>query len=308
MKKPVRKNSSRGDVGEFIVATRVSEMEGKYNHIGGNYPSIDGQIQLEDPDTGAFYYLNVQVKTGTKCISGNKAKRKFFSLNLEKKHIFDWQQSNSPTIAVWVDLDDDSAEKCVLWADAKLARLGATKLRLYRKNLFNETALPKLLDIARKHAGRPDIARLRSAALFSITLAEVKQQAWEFYSQWRSDGSVSPTFGRVNITLRGWRHLTRPSSSIPAIIHKLSLLRMARELLETSHQSRFLRRIEPSRNAGELVGDPSITKELHSVYGLHQSSYQADIIVEVVLEVTKINGWPCLTKFYGVHEKRDWYT
>jgi hypothetical protein len=308
MKQSGSENSILGDRGEFAVGELVSKMGAKFTLIGGNHPSIDGQIQLKDPDTGTFYYLQVQVKTGTNCITGFNAKRKFFFLNLEKKHIFDWKLSNSPIIAVWVNLDDDRAKEYALWADAKLARLGATKLKLYRKNLINKAAFPKILDIARKNAGRPDIARLSSLALFPTTLAEVKHQAWDFYSQWRSDGSVSPMFGRVDITLRGWRHLTRPSASVAAIIHKLSLLRMARELLETSNQSRFLRRIEKRGEDGELVGDQSITKELHSVYGLHQSRYQADIIVEVVLEVTKINGYHRLTKLYGVHEKRDWYT
>ena len=308
MKQNGRENSSLGDEGEFFVGQLVSRMGAKYTQIGGNHPSIDGQIQLKDPDSGAFYYLQIQVKTGTNCISGLKSKRKFLFLNLEKKHIFDWKLSNSPTIAVWVNLENDSAKQHALWADAKLARLGATRLKLYRKNLFDEAALPKLLDIARKNAGRPDIARLSSATLSPTTFADVKQQAWGFYSQWRSDGSVSPKFGKVYVTLKGWRHINRPSSSLPAIIHKLSLLQMARELLETSNQSRFLRRIEQRGEDGELVGDRSIIKELHSVYGLHQSSYQADIIVEVVLEVTKISGYPYLTKLYGVHEKRDWYT
>jgi len=137
--------------------------------------------------------------------------------------------------------------------------------------------------------------RLNAPFLFYDKVSDVKKMAWEFYSNWRQKGSTSPKFGKVDISLKGWRHITRVSNSQKSIIHKLNLLPCAKQLLETSKFSNFLRKSEYY-----LPG-----KELHCIWGLYETKYQPDIIVEVVLEITKYNMNNRKVVFYGVCEKKE---
>lgn len=323
MAKRLGKQDNLAQQGVAFVKLRAAEMGFVFTPTGDKTPSIDGHLQGWDETSDTNLYIAVQIKTGNSYARGLKTSSEFIHVSpLRREDILDWKHSNIPVILVWVS--SDGSKRFALWGNAKLAKLASRTLKISKKSLFNQEARPKLLELARIGAGSPTIPRLTKPPLFPTRVSEVKKRAWKFYSEWREQGSNSPIFGKVDITLKGWRHITRVSSSQREVIHKLSLLPCARELIDTCTQSLFLRKIEdqvmdyttelhsPSRlislgKALELWARGKRKREFHALRGLYRSRFQADVMVEVILEVTKVNERVMTTKLYSIHEKRSWY-
>lgn len=123
--------------------------------------------------------------------------------------------------------------------------------------------------------------RLDAPPLFPIRLSDVKGEAWEYFSIWRRDRCWSPVFGEVKITRRAWKHMTRVSRPQREACHKLSLLPCARELIQKARSARRVRVLVNPRRPSR------IQRELYVLRGPHKSPFQADIKVEVVIEVAR---------------------
>jgi hypothetical protein len=175
-------------------------------------------------------------------------------------------------------------------------------------------------EISERKYPNPTMRLLAPPSVFT-RVSEVKAQAWAFYSIWRREGSLSPRFGKVDITLKGWRHMVRVSRSQAEVCHKLSLLRCAKELIEKATQSVKLRQLDRP----EVVDDPrsvrrnsatasmretsggSTERELHLLRGRRLQPFRPAIAIEVVLEVTisqQDPGAVLSTTFYSVYERR----
>ena len=158
----------------------------------------------------------------------------------------------------------------------------------------------ELLELSEK---RYPSVKLGTSLLFPHRVSDVKKQAWRFYSEWRREGSISPRFGKVEITLKAWRHIASRSRPQSEVCHKLSLLPCARELINLTHESVMVRTIveRPVIWHGAVR---QISTELHALRAPRESRFQADINVEVILEVTKEYGAVIGTKFLSVCERR----
>jgi hypothetical protein len=155
--------------------------------------------------------------------------------------------------------------------------------------------------MARKHVGFPTVRIIDHPPLCASAIKVAKQKAWQFYRSWRKESPISPVFGPITISLRCWRHITRVGLSEREIIHKLSLLSCARELIIASIQARFLRLLEDSDARG---GYRNVVRELHSISGMYVSHYQSDILVEVVIEVKRA-GRRTTNTLYSIQEVRQ---
>jgi hypothetical protein len=179
-----------------------------------------------------------------------------------------------------------------MWVSASEIELRSGRVKLRRSHIFDKNARPRIEELAREYAGRPSIPVLQSRPL-TTTLQEAKEEAWKFYRDWRGIGSFSPRYGYVGVTLRAWRHLTKASSPADMIIHRLSLLPCAKELIELSSKGALVRVTSPD----------GPRTELQSVRGVVRPKFRAAIVVEVVLEVR----FPCeryrATKLYSVYER-----
>jgi SIR2-like domain len=146
----------------------------------------------------------------------------------------------------------------------------------------------ELLDLGRrKHPAAA--VRLDSPPLPLQRVREAKKIAREFYDAWRRDvalgRSSSPVLGAVGVTLRGWRHITRAGPPAREICHRLSLIPCAREVVEKATDKKDVR---------HLFG-----KTLIALEGTYRSPYQADVVVEVIIE--RSGG---RASFLSVHERR----
>ncbi len=168
-------------------------------------------------------------------------------------------------------------------------------------------------------------SRLSAAPSLFTKVSQVKPQAWAFYSKWREEGSQSPLFGKVDITLKGWRHVVRVSRSQAEVCHKLSLLRCAKELVEKATQSVKLRDLDrrvgsswsealknavgvtPQRiRSTDHLGRP-VERELHVIHGRSLPPFRPPIEIEVVLLVARPQQDTrsiLSTTFYSVYELR----
>ena len=195
-----------------------------------------------------------------------------------------------PTIVVWVG--DSQTGKFALWQSTTVADPRAKSIKISKTSVFDEGSLPKLQDMARNWTGTPRVPILKNHPLGPSRVRDVRNAAWEYFSNWRELGSYSPRFGQVDITLKAWRHLTRASSSQREIIHKLSLLICAKELIEKTSRSTLFRSGRDQRN------------ELHLLRGICSKRYREDILVEVILEASMDSQQTASTKLYSIHERR----
>lgn len=68
---------------------------------------------------------------------------------------------------------------------------------------------------------------------------KIKEEAWEFYKQWREQPSYSPALkAEIKISRKGWLHISGAfggkKRTLADIYRRLSLLPKAREIIETS--------------------------------------------------------------------------
>ena len=317
MGKRLGQSTATGHKGEQFVRSWATEMECVNLIPETSAPSIDGQIQLYDTKIDANLYLAFQAKCGNSHIGRFKADSKYVVLKLDAEDIVNWRKANIPVIIIWVS-DDPPTKRYALWTEAARARPGANQIKISKRALLDAKAFPQLLEVARTHAGFPSIPKLCGSPLFPVNVSSIKGTSRNFYTRWQHEGSVSPIFGKVDVSLKAWRHITRRSSPQRDVCHKLSLLRFAREIVEISTKSRFLRLLDEDRKLVRehhaAQEDPPLVysypvkrklrRELHAVCGLYCSRYRTDMTVEVVLEVLKIDNHIVKTKLYGVHEKR----
>ncbi|HEX5398697.1 MAG TPA: DUF4365 domain-containing protein, partial [Verrucomicrobiae bacterium] len=224
-----------GQRGENVVKYLMDQMSPHSTFLpaGQKTPSIDGTLQLFDPDHKCHRYINVQVKSGDSHVQGRWGS-KGVKLRLDLADIRNWKKANIPTIVVWVPGDETKME--AYWRNAQFAKLTLTGVKLKASNKLDKSAFAPLLRLAREHAGVLTTPVISSVPLYPKKVGDVKQIAWNFCLDWRKNGSRNPLLKDIKITLKGWRHLTRPKLSQRLICHKLSLLPCAQEIIETSRQ------------------------------------------------------------------------
>lgn len=186
-----------------------------------------------------------------------------------------------------------SQEQCRRWRE-----IGVEIIR-YEEHRELRGFFSELLDVSES---KYPSTRLKSLPLVFTKVRDIKAQAWVFYSEWKVKGSSSPRFGMVNVTVKGWRHLTQGSRPQVEVCHKLTLLRCAKEIVEKSWDSTLVRTLGPYKDE---IGR-TITRELHALRGQSRQRFRAGIWVYVILEVKKLvtDGSVVSTSFYSVYERR----
>lgn len=279
---------SRAIQAELFVRDRIEKMGFKYSSTTA-LPAIQGVIQVR---TRPSRRIAVQVRTDKKAQIEHDRRGSYVSLHLDHTEIINWKLLGLPVIIVWVNLDRNGSIAQVLWRNANRANTRSGQIRIPTGAVFGSKTTTRNLKNLTAHTWKPKLISLKKQMLFPQKVAEVRKQAWEYYRQWRIDGARSPLFERVEITLKAWRHMTRRSLSQRAVIHKLSLLPFARELIETSERSKCVRKLAGS------------SREFHSLMGIYRSKHQADATIEVILEVEPTYRGIQKVRFLSVLERR----
>ncbi len=259
---------------------------------GQKTPSIDGTLQIFDTEHACSRYINVQIKSGDSHVK-NRWSEKGAMLYLSIEDIKNWKEARIPTIVVWVPGDESKIE--AFWRNAQWAKIRSAGVKLKTSNKFDNGAVGPLLKLAREHAGVLAAPLLASPPLFTPKVRDFKDVAWNFYSDWRNEGARNPLLKEVNITLKGWRHLTRVGQPQSVICHKLSLLPYAKEIIESSRELRFMRRSAKYQRKVDLVRVTGALKERHRFAA----------IIDVVLEREfAANSARAEYTFLSVYERR----
>lgn len=292
-------NNEKGKMAEDWVQYRVGQMGGTYVRAPEKTRLIDGYIILADTEMSIQFHIAVQVKGGNSYVASRRRKDRgnYIYLKLNTKDVMQWHLLKVPIVVVWVQDPSDPGSKS-LWADATRAKKASGRLKIHPGAAFNQDALKKLLSFAKQHSGTPSVPELKSSPLISNKVCDIKKAAKKFYNAWQKESCISPAFGRVDITLQGWRHLTRNTLAQLDITHRLALLPFAKETLEIASQSQFVRRLESYRSR----------RELHIVNGLYKPKHKAELIVEVVVEIEKKGKRIRKAKLYSLYERRSWRT
>jgi len=287
-----------GNKGESFVISWAAEMEGLFSKGGEKTPSIDGVIHLHDAERNTNIALGVQIKTGESYVNRRSAKRGYYWLRVNRQDMLDWHSGNLPVIVVWVNWDSDPTKRYALWCNPRFSKPGTSKIKLPIEHKCNSSSASKLITLIRIHSRQPSIPLLSAGPLYPTKVSDIKPLAWQFYRSWQATGSNSPVFGHVKVTRNCWRHITRVSKPQRSVIHRLALLPAARELLEKATRSRFLRILKPPGLGCE--------RTLRGICGVYRKVYQADVMVEAIVEVTNFGGRKQV-KLYAIHEKRNWF-
>jgi hypothetical protein len=146
-------------------------------------------------------------------------------------------------------------------------------------------------------------SRLKSQPLALTKVADIKAQAWEFYSKWKQAGSYCPALKmNVSVTVKGWKHVTRGSRPQPEVCHKLALLPCAQEVIETCPEAVPVRTLEPIFETRQRV----VLRDLYALRGRSPQRFRSDIWVYVVIEVKRryLDNSILNASFYSVYERR----
>jgi hypothetical protein len=299
-KNPSSMNKDQSDKlgrdGENLVKLLLERLGARYTPAAEKTPSIDGQIQIYDEGSSGYLYVNAQVKTGHSYLR-RRVRDKLY-IKVEPPDVRKWLLSNTPVVLIWVDpVSDDWRDWRAYWGDARLGKPNAGQFAIRDWSVLDDGSLQRLRELARIGAGRPSIAPLRGPLLPVADLPDVRRQALEAYRDWCLTGAWSPKFGPIEIKLKAWRHITRTGQSRHALLHRLSLLPLARYVLQTASRSYFLRALPDHRGRWEL----------HAVRGLYRPQYRADMLVEVVIKVQRKGNRMVNAELYSLHERRGWY-
>ena len=279
---------SRALQAELFIRDRIEKMGFRYFATTG-LPGIQGVIQLRTRRSGR---IAVQVRTDKRVVTDGDRRGSYILLNLDPREIVSWELIGLPVIIVWVKIDNSGSIAYALWRNANRAHRTSGRIKMPTEARLGSKGTTRSLKKLHAHMWKPNVISLKEKLLFPQRVSEIRGQAWEYYRQWRLDGAISPVFNEVEITLKAWRHMTRRAISQRAIIHKLSLLPFARELVETAQKSKCVRSL------------PHNGRELHSLRGVFTSTYQANATIEVILEVQKKASGKQRVRFLSVLERR----
>ena len=211
-----------------------------------------------------------------------------YSVRIDPKLADYFLEAKSPSIYVWYY---DERRKA-FWSEVHHSNLTPKKHRIQipKKQSLGLHSSGDLLDITRRWWGIEDnLPRLECITIPRVRVSDVKQSARDFYDEWRNEHFVSSAFGHVNITLKGWRHLTMASRPQQQIVRRLALLGYAREILKSIPIYHVCRRDE-ERGVSYCMQTAMVIEKT-----------RANAVVSVITEVPD-KGLPT---FYSVFEHRS---
>lgn len=289
-----------------------------------NDEGIDGIIimrkgQKQPIATGGVLFIQVKCG-GNGYRSDQKQHPNHICINLGKEYIDShkprWNKVPGPAILIFADDNICSNNPPCWWVDLK-------KTESYSKSNQGQILIPKeqkwgahskgefhkLCGPAQHDRILPfiKIDRLEDVALSLKKGGSIRDDAWNYYKQWRSEDNnrTNPKLGKIIINRVGWKHITRKGRKHERILQSWLLLGAAKKIIKSVDSANTLR-------CEEINTLPDGAKKITDYLGLKANisySYRHETVVQVILkrvrfinpeknkETTKI--W-----FYSVYELR----
>lgn len=278
----------------------------------GNELGIDGRIELLKKGKATGLLVDVQIRTGP-----SRARRvgNEIHVDVKREHIEYWKIYALPVILIWID-DNIPPPKAYWGVVPKDKDLGVSYITLLPQNRFGPHSFGEIAALTRQPP-KDDPSWLECELLVGKLGAGIRQTAKSYYAEWRRQArdnperGLNPELGRVEVSLRGWRHITRKSKEVARVAHSLALLPCARAIIESSQSVRRLRTLEPQEQDDNFTVARSLVCLQRQVKFPHRAPGKVWVILEETVKYATY-AWALPLKqadlsrrytFYSVFEK-----
>ncbi len=198
---------------------------------------VDLLLQFRAPDpAGSLLYLGVQVKTGPSYVRKIASGRIFLKVGSEGLAV--WRSANLPIALMWVNPDSAECHWTLVTERTQHQYLSVSMHARVTPALPFELAA-KLIRL------RTDPNEHRLSLLHPGLSAGLRQAAKKYYRSALVGTELShPIFGKVGVTWKAWRHLTRRQRSKSFIRQSLRLLPAVKWVTEHPSTFRSVRRFK----------------------------------------------------------------
>jgi hypothetical protein len=291
--------TKQGQIGINVVERIViDELDARWQQLDAqNDDGVDGLIFFES-ELGKISgeILHVQVKCWERkpsSLTGDVA-----VLSLGEQHLYEhaatWQGVAGGSILVWVNPENRNAYWVSLKRGSTFAGAHVT-IPLTQK--FDGSARNALRQLCGTMAPDQLLKQLQAQPCDFRHMAinrSLRESTKQTYRMLRQITARDPQLGEVSFTRLGWRHITRKGRSISRIWHSLTLINIAKRIVEEVQPARCVR---TWRKGSDVVGE---------VYELtaRVSFPSRDPAVVRVLLLRRLRGSKFETIFYSVYERR----
>ncbi|RKR06442.1 uncharacterized protein DUF4365 [Maribacter vaceletii] len=255
MIRDTRPQDSTGmSISEIITQGKAKHGWQPYSHINDN--GVDAMIILRKNaiDTGEIMFAQVKCGTGSGYFKETKKRPAHFGVNVGedyiKNHRDKWDRLSTPIILIYVDYHSHKA----WWTDLKDEKSYTDEnksiILVPKKQRFGKHSFGEFKNLKGRIFVSKEIKSLESTNEdFNYLKLEnsIKTNAKNFYSDWsKSDISerLHPELGEVIVSRIGWRHLTRNDRKINRIVNSLSLLGVAKKIINSTNKCYQIKQLE----------------------------------------------------------------
>ena len=241
-----------GNLGESIAGAILSLIfDGEVQREtmrGEGMGSLD--LQLKFPihyPVKSYKQIGVQVKTGNSFARWKQSSSHFVLQGINTNHILKWISANQPVLLVWVK---PGRQTCFYW------RLFGTKnslgiLNLYEGHKLNPAAKFEIeREITLVHSHLQLIPKISLKSLTDVS--EIIKWSKGKYKDLL--GTFDTKFGKIDISLFAWRHLTRKGKPVAEVKDCLLLLpHVCLFLKKTPHEIQTISAPEMVKEIGQAI-------------------------------------------------------
>lgn len=293
-----------------------------------NDRGLDGIIFMRKRNVDLGVRINIQVKCGSKYISSENKDEIRISIDNSRgflDHLNYWKNQLEPTVLVFVNpgkkkrdlngtVDKDEYGKSVWvesrkkaqawWVDLKDEGLHpentSTIIRLKRKNVFGEHSKGDFLKLIRSHLSiyhLPAIT-INEESKKLLNSSNLAREAKDFFKQWKNNNLTfcKALNQNIRVSKTGWNHITAKRRGQERRKHSLSLLGVARQIIQESEQIYLLNQ---SERFDELEQKYGIRGRYFDKYLGRWLEVQVIVLRRLNLKSRKEKLW-----FYSVHHRR----
>lgn len=304
---------------ENIVLTKLNSLWEKVAEE--NDDGLDGMIFLKKGNVQTGSIILTQVKYGPSYLKNIESVPDFYRINLGKeyleKHRPRWLKRDDPVILIYVDKDSRA-----WWVDLKVSSSYCKKNKsivlIPRNQRFSSNSKPDLMKLSGAYfmQERIIIDAERDDVNYINLSSPIKKLAREYYKAWANEPKQersNPILGEIEITRKGWKHISRNGRKVERILHSWILLGIAKRMIkEINYFYRLGRAIKEDRNDYNFGTKNSPYNMVTDYIGLRayvNFPYRDGSLVQVVIKrirMYSVNSELLLKRcwFYSVYEKR----
>jgi hypothetical protein len=275
---------------EIITQGKAKHGWQPFSHINDN--GVDSMIiyRKDGIDTGEVMFAQVKCGTGSGYFKETKKRPKHFGVQVGQEYIENhrakWKRLPGPIILIyvdyhtrkawWTDLNDEKSysndNKSIILVP-KHQRFGRHSFGEF-KNLKGRVFISKEIE---------PLKVSKNEFLYLEFDKSIKESAKNFYKNWANselNSRMHPELGEIIISRTGWRHLTRSDRKLNRIINSLSLLGVAKKIINETPKCYQIKQLESKKlEDGSLLITDYLALKRNVIFPFRQGG-----VVQVILK------------------------